>query len=154
VELIKNTEIGEFGIEGEVFFGLFDKYISLMVEDDDLIYAQKCAAYLNELPNSVVKELCEASIRYCNGFLEAIGEPKKIFKKAEDVLKHIYPSVLMVPFPDGITNPVIHMELNCSWEEEHGMEWVIRDNKVLYVGAFNGENPLGDFNQKQQWNFA
>ncbi|WP_298066691.1 hypothetical protein [uncultured Acinetobacter sp.] len=27
MELIKNTENGEYGIEGEVFFGLFEKYI-------------------------------------------------------------------------------------------------------------------------------
>jgi hypothetical protein len=154
VELIKNTQTGEFGIEGEVFIGIFDKYITLAVEDDNLIYSKKCAAYLNELPESLLKELCEASIRYCNDFLEAIGEAVMVFEKAEDVLKHIYPSVLMVPFPDGITDPVIHMELNCSWEEEHGMEWVIRGNKVLYVGAFNGENPLGNFSPKQRWNFA
>jgi hypothetical protein len=154
VELIRNTKIGEFGIEGEVFFDIFDKYISLMVEDDTLSYAQKCAAYLNELSEPLVKELCEASIRYCNSFLDAIGEPTKEFEKKEDVLKHIYPSMLIVPFPEDIKDPVIHMELNCSWEEEHGMEWVIRGNKVLYVGAFNGEDPLGDFSPKQRWNFA
>jgi hypothetical protein len=154
VELIRNTKTGEFGIEGEVFFDLFDKYIALMVEDDSLSYAQKCAAYLNELSKPLMKELCEASIRYCNNFLDAIGEPTKEFEKTEDVLKHIYPSMLIVPFPEDIKDPVIHMELNCSWEEEHGMEWVIRGNKVLYVGAFNGEDPLGDFSPKQRWNFA
>lgn len=154
MELIRNTKAGEFGIEGEVYFGLFDTYIALMVEDDALSYTQKCAAYLNELSESLVKELCEASIRYCNSFLDAIGEPTKQFKKAEDVLKHIYPSMLIVPFPEGVDDPVIHMELNCSWEGEHGMEWVIRGNKVLYVGAFNGEDPLGDFSPKQEWNYA
>lgn len=50
MELIKNTENGEYGIEGEVFFGLFEKYIMLLVEDDNLDYAYKCAIYLNAIP--------------------------------------------------------------------------------------------------------
>jgi hypothetical protein len=64
-------------------------------------------------------------------------------------LKHIFPSLLIVPFSNGLNEPVIHLELNCTWEEEHGMEWIIRGNKVLYVGSFNGEDPMGDFSLKK-----
>ncbi len=154
MELIKNIEKGEFGIEGEVFFRKFDKYIALSIEDDNIKFAQECAEYLNSLTEDVVETLCEASIRYCNSFLDAIGEPTKSFEKASDVLGLIYPSVLLVPYPENENEPVIHMELNCAWEPEHGMEWVIRGNKVLYVGAFNGEDPWSDFSQKETWNYA
>jgi hypothetical protein len=154
MELIKNTENGEYGIEGEVFFGLFEKYIMLLVEDDNLDYAYKCAIYLNAIPESLVNDLCEASIRYCNAFLDYIGEPTIEFQKTQDILKHIFPSILIVPFPDGVSEPVIHLELNCTWEEEHGMGWIIRGNKVLYVGSFNGEDPMGDFSLKDEWNYA
>ena len=154
MDLIKNVEEGEFGIEGEVFFRKFDKYISLSIEDDNLSFAQECAEYLNSLSEDVVEDLCEASIRYCNSFLDAIGEPIKSFNKASDVLELIYPSVLLVPYPENEKVPVIHMELNCDWEPEHGMEWVVRENKVLYVGAFNGEDPWSDYSQKDTWNYA
>jgi hypothetical protein len=154
VEIIRNIESGEFGIEGEVFFRRFDKYIALSIEDDNIEFAQRCAEYLNDLSEDVVGSLCEASIRYCNSFLEAIGEPLKSFEKPTDILGLIYPSVLLVPYTEKGNDLVIHMELNCEWEPEHGMEWVIRDNKVLYVGAFNGEDPWSDFSQKETWNYA
>lgn len=154
MEIIKNIIEGEFWLEGEVFFNLFNKDIALSVEDTGISFAKKCAEYLNNLPHEVIEHLCEASIRYCNKFLEAIGEPKKEFNKPSDVLPLIHPGVLIVPDPEISDNPVIHLELNCEWEEEHGMEWVIRDNKVLYVGAFNGDDPLSDFSEKQSWNYA
>ena len=154
MKLIKNTESGEFGIEGEVFFRNFDKYIALSIEDDNIVFAQKCAEYLNGLSDQIIKSLCEASIRYCNSFLDAVGEPTKSFENPTDILSLIYPSVLLVPYPENENQPVIHLELNCEWEVEHGMEWVIRDNKVLYVGAFNGENPWDEFSEKETWNYA
>ena len=154
MEIIRNIESGEFGIEGEVFFRRFDKFIALSIEDDNIDSAEKCANYLNELSDDVVDSVCEASIRYCNSFLEAIGELPKAFDKPSDVLGLIYPSVLLVPYPENESEPVIHMELNCEWEPEHGMEWVIRGNKVLYVGALNGEDPWSDFSQKETWNYA
>lgn len=154
MEIIRNIESGEFEIEGEVFFRRFDKFIALSIEDDNIDFAEKCANYLNELSDDVVDSVCEASIRYCNSFLEAIGELPKAFDKPSDVLGLIYPSVLLVPYPENESEPVIHMELNCEWEPEHGMEWVIRGNKVLYVGAFNGEDPWSDFSQKETWNYA
>lgn len=94
---IRNVANGKYGIEGEVYFSEFDKYISLLVEDDDLKFAEECAEYLNSLPAKVIDHLCEASIRYCNDFLDCIGEPIKAFDKSRDVLKLVYPSVFIVP---------------------------------------------------------
>jgi len=153
MELIRSIEEGEYGIEGEVFFGEFNKFITLFVEDDNITFAEKCAVYLNQISPEIISRLCEASIRYCNDFLECIGEPIRLFEKPQDVLKLIYPSVLIVPYPEH-NDPVIHLELNCEWEQEHGMEWIIRNNSVLYVGAFNGEDPWSDFSENCEWNYA
>ena len=154
MELIKNIEKGEFGLEGEVFFRKFDKYIALSIEDDNIKFAQKCAEYLDALTDEIVEILCEASIRYCNSFLDAIGEPARTFERKLDVLELICPSILLIPYPENQNEPVIHLELNCEWDPEHGMEWVVRENKVLYVGAFNGEDPWSEFSQKETWNYA
>ncbi len=155
MEVIRNVKLTEFALEGEVFFKCFNKYISLFVEDgEDTEYAQICAKYLNELTESVIIRLCEASIRYCNDFLDAVGEPLKTFEKAIDVLKLISPSVLIVPYPENGDEPVIHLELNCEWEPEHGLEWIVRADKVLYVGAFNGEYPWDEFSSSDLENYA
>lgn len=155
MEVIRNIKLTEFELEGEVFFKCFNKYISLFVDDgEDAEYAQICAKYLNELTDPVIIRLCEASIRYCNDFLDAVGEPLKTFEKAIDVLKLISPSVLIVPYPENGDEPVIHLELNCEWEPEHGLEWIVRADKVLYVGAFNGEYPWDEFSSGDLGNYA
>jgi hypothetical protein len=156
MDLIKNVITNTYGCpEGEVWFELFDKYINFAVEDAaDIDYAQLCAQYLNSQPESVIKDLCEASIRYCNNFLEAIGEPEKEFENYRDILQLIYPSVLLIPDPENNNEPILHMELNCEWEEEHGMEWVVRNNEVLYVGASNGVYPWGSCDAGEFWNYA
>ncbi|MEC7119573.1 MAG: hypothetical protein VXW65_06695 [Pseudomonadota bacterium] len=151
---IKNLQTSEHGLSGEVFFGLFEKDVTLLVEGHDLSYAQACAINLNEMSDVLVQDLCEASIRYRAACLEANGVPAVQLETVQDILKSIDPRILIVPCIEGLSDPVIHLELNCAWEEEHGMEWMIRDRKVLYVGAFSGEDPLGDLSTLNAENYA
>jgi hypothetical protein len=155
MELIRNINKGSYGLEGEVFFALFQKYIEVTADEPaDVEYVAKCAAYLNALNSTIVDELCLASIRYCNDFLSAVGEEERIFAEPRAVLELIYPSVLLVPAPAISGEAVVHLELNCAWEEEHGMEWIVRGDEVKYVGAFHGEDAWGDFSSKEVWNYA
>lgn len=156
MELIKNIYQGQLDPpEGDVWFGLFDKYISFAIEDSaDLEYAASCAKYLNSLNEELIKEICEASINYCNSFLDAIGEEVRVFRNHKDILPLIYPSALLIPDPENGDEPIVHMELNCEWEAEHGMEWIIRGNKVLYVGAFNGIYPWSEITKDEIGNYA
>ncbi len=152
---IKNLRKTEFGLEGEVFFGLFDKFIGLIIEDDSTVeFAEDCAELLNSLDDEVINWLCRASELYCNDFLYQVGEPQLEFQNSRSVLEKVYPGGLIVPPPNENRTPVVWMELRCEWEEEHGMEWVIRNNRVYYVGAYGGSNPYGDFDGNDSWNYA
>ncbi|KAB2935339.1 MAG: hypothetical protein F9K24_01020 [Leptonema illini] len=154
MELIKE-KAGSAGNEGEVWFSLFNKYIGYLVEDSaDISYVRACAEYLNNLPETTVLAIFSASIRYCNSFLDAIGEPVREFPNPHDIKGSIFPSLLIIPNPQESRKPALHLELNCDWEIEHGMEWVIRDDRVLYVGAFNGEDAWDDFSQSKEYNYA
>jgi hypothetical protein len=136
----------KYGLAAGVEFSLFSKDIQLVIEEGtDKDYAQQCADYLNSLPDGLIDDLCRASARYCDDHLDRIGEPRKVFASPRDILKNIYPSG---------QRPVIHMELNCDWEEEHGMEWVVHDDKVLYVGPFVGEDPMRDISRNDPGNFC
>lgn len=149
--LMRDIDTGEQWpkLQGECFFTLFDCYIEFYADDDaDLSYATSCVERLNHLDAQIVDELCLASIRYHNA-----SEPVA-FDNPRDVLKLISPCALMVPNPENGSEPVIHLELNCSWEAEHGMEWLIRGNEVLYVGHFNSVDSWGDYRVKDRWNYA
>lgn len=155
MEIVKNVSSDNDTLEGEVFLCLFNKYVPFMVEDAaNIEYVKNCANAFNTLSDDAVNRLCSACIKYCNSFLKAIGEPIKEFANVREVLALVYPSVFLVPNPNNNDEPCIHMELNCAWEEEHGMEWVIREGNILYVGAFNGEDPWSDYSEKEYWNYA
>jgi hypothetical protein len=155
MELVRNIKTGSYGLEGEIFFILFDKYIEFLANDpSNLNYVETCANYLNSLSPAVIDSLCQASIRYCNDFLSMIGEEEKVFGNPREVLSLINPSILSVPVQPESNEAVVHLELNCEWEEEHGMEWLVRGDKVLYVGAFNGEDVWGNFTDKESRGYA
>jgi len=138
-----------------VGFPLFNKVIRVAIDEGGNIeFAQRCADFLNSMSNKLIQELCEASIRYCNYHLEWIGQTRREFTKSTDVLQTICPNVLIVPFLPASADPVIHVESNCDWEEEHGLEWIVRNKDVLYIGPWNGLDPMGGFSEKVFYNHA
>ena len=154
--VIKNLKTNEYSeLEGEAYFELFDRNILVYIDQDaDIEYAELCITYLNSLSKELINQLCKASIRYCNEFLDDIGEDIIEFSKPTDVLPYITPNTICIPCPKNKSEPVIDLELHCTWEEEHGMEWIIRSEKVMYVGAYNGINPYGDCDVGEDWNYA
>ncbi|HEX3047589.1 MAG TPA: hypothetical protein VHY08_22750 [Bacillota bacterium] len=154
VSFVRNIQKCEHGEEGEVYCKLFNQYTPLYSwKGAGMGYIEKCAGYLNSLSDEVIDRLCEAAIRYCNDCCDTAGE-KQEFKNVRDILKLIQPNGLCIPKPKDENTPVIDLELNCDWEEEHGMQWIIRNDEVLYVGPYNGEDPWGDYTRKKEWNYA
>ena len=153
---IKNLKTNEYSeLEGEAYFELFDRNILVYIDQDaDIEYAELCISYLNSLSEELIKKLCKASIKYCNEFLDDIGEDIIEYSKPTDVQSCIIPNSICIPRPENKSEPVIDLELNCTWEEEHGMEWIIRNEKVMYVGPYYGINPYGDCNIGEDWNYA
>ncbi|MGG3805456.1 DUF6985 domain-containing protein [Metabacillus fastidiosus] len=153
---IKNLKTNEYSeLEGEAYFELFDQNIQVYIDQDaDIEYAELCITYLNSLSEELINKLCKASIRYCNEFLDDIGEDIIEFSKPTDVLPYITPNTISIPNPKNKSEPVIALELNCTWEEEHGMEWIIRNGKVMYVGPYHGIDPYGNCDIGKDWNYT
>lgn len=157
MDLLKDvieTPDGPFSIEGRVFCRPFGRYIAFAVEDAaSLDYVRRCAAHLDTLPEPVLDALCAASIRYCNEYRLLLGEAPLAFASPREVLALVDPNTLLIPNEER-PEPVVHLELNCDWDLEHGLEWIVRDGQVLYVGGFNGGNAWGEYLEKTSWNFA
>jgi len=153
--LLKNISHTGTGIEGEVFFELFDRNFAFLTDKiSDLNFVEKHAACLNTMPERVIDALANASVRYYNGFLGRVGEKEQVFDTARDLFSLIYPQVLIIPYPQENQDSILHLELNCEWDAEHGMAWIVRNRSILYVGAFNGMDPWGDYQNKDAWNYA
>ena len=129
----------------KVYFPLFNKEIAVTIKEDvEKTYADKCFEHLNNLSQKTINKLCEASIEY---YKEHLDEPDNNIE-GKEILKHIYPKVIIIDKPQnkkiyykaGTTDTGLdykigyRIELDCDWEKEHGLEWTINENKVLYVG--------------------
>ena len=138
------------GPVGTVTSTLFETTIDLDNTDgspDD--YVDACVTPFNTLPEATLDHLCEASVRYRNGYLSATGERPRTFATPHDVLVLIRPWALIVPspenraFPEQTVEPNVHLESGCSWDVEHGVEWLVRGERVLYVGPCGEADPWG-----------
>ncbi|MBR2727201.1 MAG: hypothetical protein IKD71_04840, partial [Solobacterium sp.] len=45
------------------------------------------------------------------------------------------------------------LECTCDWEEEHGMEIDILDDRLVFLSEFTGDSPWAD-HTGQSWNYA
>jgi len=146
MEQIRNLQNGDFSLEGEAYFHLFERWVGVFARTGaDREYCLLCVQYLNSLSEAIIDELCEGSIRYCNEFLYAIGKEQSVFSDKRDILSLCQPRTIIVPTPKNSTEPVAHLEFSCEWEEEHGMEWLVRGDRVLYVGPFEDADEWVEF---------
>lgn len=162
--MITNIVKGEDGIEGLVRWELFDEELEVMIDEDtDIEYAEKCAEALNSLPEETVNAIWEAAKRYCLHFKEICGDEWEDWNEmnfevteetpAEDLKTEIFPSVLIVDKPKD-ERVGFHLECNCSWEPEHGLEMTFLDGKLVYLGAFESRRAWSRFDPDDEWNFV
>lgn len=122
-----------------------DAACALDLEDgatDD--YARACVAHLGALDGATIDDLCRASARYRADLSEAVGAEAVPLASPRDVLAWVRPRVMIVPDPGGRPEPVVHLECDCEWEVEHGLEWVVRAGRAVYVGPFEDVDPWDD----------
>ncbi|WP_458457900.1 DUF6985 domain-containing protein [Pseudobutyrivibrio sp.] len=111
---------------------------------DRLPYAQKCLDYLDNLPQDVEDRLRKYIVRYYKDFEQYLDEDELTEMGVVDettVFDHIHIKSVIV---DDDSRPDIvefHVEGNCDWEPEHGLEFTISDGKILYVGPFDDNPP-------------
>ncbi|NIZ18909.1 DUF6985 domain-containing protein [Entomospira culicis] len=51
-----------------------------------------------------------------------------------DILAYIRPLYITI-HPLEVEIPQIYISFSCAWDEEYGLAWIIRGDKILYVGS-------------------
>ena len=138
-------------IEGTLFVPLFKNNIKVYIEQEvDIKYAESCAEHFTTLSDAMIDEFCSKAIEYCEFMREEWGDfdiydnivdsinekiPERIFGR--EILKFISsPRMYIMPPKENI--PGYNIECDCVWEPEHGLDWIIRGNRTLYVGQSEG----------------
>lgn len=159
--MITDIQNGEYGIEGRVRFDLFDTEIDVAIDEEtDIEYAQKCAEALNSLSEETILNIWKASKNYClelfemcDGFSDEIISEITDDTPPENIKKYIYPSMLIIDEPED-DRIGFHIECNCEWEPEHGLELTFLDGKLIYAGLFNDCGAWDEYDEDDNMNFA
>ncbi|ODP28795.1 hypothetical protein PTI45_01771 [Paenibacillus nuruki] len=145
--------------EAQFHSSLFQSEVSVIAYDLDISTEQAEVAVLafNHLDEHVIASLCQFSWDYCISFCEYVGDVEApSIQEPLEILKYIKPTALIVEHLPEHTEPIVHVELECDWEVEHGLEWLVRGQQILYVGSFDGVNSLENesYYQNYSLNFA
>ena len=142
---------------GKLFSELFGTDMEVWIEKDvPLEYAEKCAKHFTNLSDSFVDDFCERAIKYYE-FMREEWEEYGIFDDivsemeqtmpeeivGRDILKYISSPNMFISAPEK-DMAGYNIEFNCVWEPEHGLDWIIRGDKTLYVGQAEGIGAWAD----------
>ena len=141
MELIKDIKENEFGeMVGSVYFKYIDEYIDLRFESDvPLEYVQKSAELLNSIQETLIDEICKYSILFCKDVLERCSKMKKAINSLDNpkgILKYMQFDELVVNLPEDMSSYGINLVGSCDWDEENGIQWLIKDDTVVYTGPW------------------
>lgn len=159
--MITDIKQGEYGIEGKLYSEIFGTNIDVMIEDGASIeYAQRCAEHFNNMTDKMLDTICRGAKAYCLDFMElAEGDWDNELTiqvtpetPALEMLKCFKPTVFIIEKPDDENKIGYQLECSCDWEIEHGMEFDILDDKVVYLSSFNGHSPWLEYDEND-WNY-
>ncbi|GFI24492.1 hypothetical protein IMSAGC011_03293 [Lachnospiraceae bacterium] len=145
---IKNLKENEFGeMEGEVYFNAINQNITVLFEKEvPMDYVEKQVEYLQALDEKVIQKMCYYADLFRKEEMEAY--PDKDYPEGMDKINN--PLELLDYF--AITELQIEMYANenvkevrvlnlsgsCDWDEENGIQWLIKEDEVVYTGAYDG----------------
>ena len=141
---------------------LFHRKISVSAINVSKEYVERCIEFFQTLNEEEIRALTEGAIQYCDemrelySFEEAnIDIPESITGK--EILEYIYPCTMYIG--TDMDTPIggdadmykggeekgdpekieFIVECDCEWEEEHGLEIIVIDNKIVHVGSYEGD---------------
>lgn len=166
-QLFKDLQVKSLGkvdtyIAGKVYCRLMDKDIDVDLYDDvSLDYAEKCAEAMNSMPEDLIDAICLCAKKYCLDFLDDIGGaelndihlsiPVDENTPPREMLKCFDIGLFTTDVPKDPSRIGYQLSGNCDWEEEHGIEIVILDDRLVYLGEFAGVSPWEDHSE-ESWN--
>ncbi|MDE6927009.1 MAG: hypothetical protein K2P59_17485 [Acetatifactor sp.] len=150
---LRNTHRNESGeLEGTAFFPYFDKDITVICREGvSADYVEKCLQYLEEVEKSLILQICKYAGLFLKDTLEntSVGklEDEEAFPydNLSDLLQYFCFGVLYIDQPPrsiaGASEMnVLNLSGGCDWWEDEGLQCLVRNGEVIYLGYFVNAN--------------
>lgn len=165
--LLKNYFTNEYNeIEGTAFFPYFKKEIHVICwEGTSLEYAQKCLEYLQKVDEALILQICKYAQFYLEDLLEttSIGElyygDEEPFPHEQllDMLQYICFEVLYIEepaVPVKDSDRVLNLYGGCDWQEDDGIQCLVKNGEVIFLGGYNRFSVWEDFSKEKYFNYV
>jgi len=164
---LKNIFTNEFGqTEGTAYFPYFDRDITVICREGvPLEYAESCLAYLEEVDETLILQICKYAEYFLKDTLEntSVGElddeESFPYEKPLDLLQYMSFETLYIEKPsESIENSdqikALNLSGGCDWWEDEGLQCLVRDGRVIYLGYFGDLSVWGDYSRMRIGNYV
>ena len=144
-DVLRDAQRDKFGnMVGKALFPYFQTDIEVACEPEVTPeYASRSLAWLGELGGERMKEICRYASFYlqdqleCTSVGELLDEGVQDLKGPLDILEYMGFHTLDIENPEDPELPVLNLGGWCDWQEDEGLQCLIKDWKVLYLGTWN-----------------
>lgn len=92
---------------------------------------------------------------YYRSTLVAATDVEPTNAREEDIWSHAAVHEIRCPTQTSEGHRYIRIGGSCSWEEEHGLEILVRNgSEIIYLGSHNGGDVSMEPSEDEWWNFA
>lgn len=164
---LRDSFINEFDqLEGITFFPYLNKDITVICRKGvSSEYAEKSLAYLEEMDDALMLQICKYAEFFLKDTLEntSIGEleDEEAFPYHDllDLLQYISFETLYIEEPpesvkDAAETKVLNLTGSCEWWEDEGLQCLVRDGEVIYLGDFADLSVWGDYSERYIGNYV
>lgn len=153
-------------IEGTAFFPYFNKEIAVICRKGvSSEYIETCLNYLEEVDETLILQICKYAEYFLKDVLEntSVGEldDEKAFPYDSplDLLQYMSFETLYIEKPsESITDSsqinVLNLTGSCDWWEDEGLQCLVRDGEVIYLGYFGDLSVWGDYSNMYIGNYV
>lgn len=144
-DVLIGAEQDAFGrICGFAPFPYFQRNIEVTCgEDVTPEYVQKSLQWLAQVDGVLMREICQCACYYLQDTLEAtsIGElldaDIQHIQDPMEILRYMEFGALCIDEPEDPDLPVLNLSGGCDWQEDEGLQCLIREGRVVYLGSWN-----------------
>lgn len=165
--LLKNSYKNEFGeTEGTAFFPYFHKEITVKCRKGvSSEYAEKCLKYLEEADEELILQICKYAEFYLKDTLENTSIGELYYDEGEpfphdnllEMLQYFSFEVLYIDEPPASaegSGKVLNLYGGCDWEEDEGIQCLVKNKEVIFLGGFNAWSVWRDYSRDYIGNYV